>query len=333
MSSPDVATEATVAAPEMASRAASPRVHPDWSDRAEALSFWTRTKLALVRTLLVGWMSCFGLTGLYRFGAFFAFFEYLFAAKRRRRVHAVLDRLLPNEVTGAQRRQIMRRYFRRTRCDKMLYTIMDRLPREALLKRLHFPRRETLDRILSGGRGVYIAMSHFGSHHVAALIMTLLGYKVAGVRDRNEGALRRYIQQKFAESLPEFATYRMFFADAFPREIYRCFDHNFVVASAQDVDVDRVRDGRLRTRPVRLFGEERHFLSGPMQMAIRRGAPIMQGFVISRRDYHYEFVLEGPLADPGAITDPDELLAVAMQRYADGIESHVRAYPCHLMKI
>ena len=51
---------------------------------------------------------------------------------------------------------------------------------------------------------MYVCMSHIGSHHVLALIIALKGYRVAGVRDPNEGTLRRYVQRKYEETFPEF---------------------------------------------------------------------------------------------------------------------------------
>ena len=310
-----------------------PSVHPDWNERADTLPLWTRCKISVVRSILWRLAACLGLNNLYRIGWLFGTLESCLAWSRWRRVRVRVDRIFPEGLDRARRRAIIRRYFRRTRCDKMFYTILDRLSREEILRRLIFPGRAVLDQAMQRGRGCYVAMSHYGSLHVAGVIMALLGYKVAGVRDRNEGALRRYMQKLLADRLPEFAAYRMFYADTFPREIFRCFHNQFVVASALDVDVDRVQDSRLRTCPVTLLGEERHFLTGPIQLALRCGAPVIQGFVISRPYFRYEFVATGPLIDPVEHSDSPDSIAAAMQAYADGIAHHVRDYPCHLMKI
>jgi len=307
--------------------------HPDWSDRADTLSAWQRTKLAVVRGFLVGWVRLFGLNGLYRFGQFFGRCEYGVDYKRRGRVNERLAEMFPGMMSPEERRAAVLRYFQRTRCDKMIYTIFDRLPREALLNRIRFPDREAFDRLLAKQRGMYVAMSHFGPHHVAAMTMALLGYRVAGVRDRNEGALRRYIQQKFADTFPEFAAVRMFFADSFPREIFRCFKENFVVASALDVGGERVADGRLRTVPVKLFEESRDFLTGPIQMAIRCGAPVIQGFVLALPNFEYELVVHDTLLTGDARDESPEALAAVVQRYADGIAEYMRRHPCHITKI
>lgn len=307
--------------------------HPDWSDRATALSWWSRFKISFVRGFLLLWVRLFGLDGLYRFGQFFGWCEFLVAYKRRRRVNVRIAQIFPEGIPAARRRHIASRYFRRTRCDKMIYCIFDRVPAHEFARRIHFPRQTLLDSLLARGNGVYVAMSHHGPHHVAAMIMAQLGYRLAGVRDRNESALRRFIQQRFAETFPAFAAVRMFFADAFPRDIFRCYRENYVIASALDVDVDRVRDGRLRTTPVALFGEQRPFLIGPIQMALRCNAPVLQGFVVARRNFHYELVIRELLANPDGAAASTERLAATVQQYADGIAEHVRRHPCHLTKI
>jgi len=84
--------------------------------------------------------------------------------------------------------------------------------------------------------------------------------------------------------------------------------------------------------PVIIFGQHRDFLTGPVQIALRCGAPILQGFVISRRNFYFRLVIRGPLVDPAAGRDDFETVAAALQRYADNIEEHVREYPCHISK-
>ena len=171
-------------------------------------------------------------------------------------------------------------------------------------------------------------MSHTGSHHVAMLLCALLGYKVVGVRDRNEGPLRRYIQERYAATFPEYREIRLFYADSFPRDLYRCLREGYMLASA--LDVARDRGGRLRTVPVKIFGRERQFLTGTMQIALRCGSSIIQGFVISRKNFYFRLEVLPRLIDPEEASDEPAFLADVMQRYASHIEEHVLAYPCHL---
>ncbi len=293
---------------------------------------YDRLKFGLVRHFLTGWVRLFSLRGLYFLGRWFGTIEYLLNFRRRARYARELARVFPEGLDPARRRRIIRDYFCRTRCDKLFYLIFDRLPREKIMRRIRFHGRQHLDEALARGRGVYVMLSHHGSHHVAGLLMALLGYRCAGVRDRNEGALRRYIQEKYAKSFPEYAAVRVLYADSFPREIYRCFHENRVVGSA--LDVGRVRGLQLKTCPVRVFGETREFLTGTLQVALRCGATICQAFVVSRPNFYFRLIVNPPLYVPaeGAEGETPELIRDLMQRYADGIAAHVREHPDHISR-
>ena len=297
------------------------------------LGFLTRLKFMIARAFLWGWAWSFSLKGLYLFGQFFGTCEWLVNYKRRRRFRMHLERVLGQSLDAVDdpaMRWACLRHFTRTRCDKLFYLIFDKLPREKILHRLKFHGREILDEALERNKGAYICMSHVGSHHVSILLMALLGYKVAGVRDRKEGALRRYVQQKDEESFPEFRAIRMLFADAYPRDIYRCFQDGFVLGSA--LDVARDRGGHLRTTTAMLFGQPREFLIGPVQIALRCGAPILQGFVVSRKNFYFHIIIRGPLVDPDVAVDDPAVVDDVMQRYADNIGEHILQHPDHISK-
>jgi len=314
-----------MSADEAAAVAVKPR-----AEGAETIGPWLRFKYALVRAFLWGWARCFSLKGLYLFGQFFGTCEYLINHKRRRKFRQRLAAIYGDALTDSLARRATWRHFMRIRCDKLFYLIFDKLPREKILNRVRFFGKDVLDDALSRGHGVYLTLSHYGSHHVAALLMALLGYRLVGVRDRNEGPLRKYVQEKYAETFQEYRAVRMFFADSFPRELYRCLEDGYILASAPDVEHDR--GAHLRTMPVKIFGQQRDFLTGPVRIALRCGAPILQGFVISRRNFYFRLVVRGPLVDPAAGRDDFETVAAALQRYADNIEEHVREYPCHISK-
>ncbi len=308
----------------------------DQSIAAEAkkIGWWSRFKFGVVRGFLWGLARIFSLKGLYLFGRFFGTCEYLINFKRRSRYATELRRIFPEGLSTRRRNKIIREYFLRTRCDRMFYLIFDRLPREKIMRRIRFHGRAHLDEALARGNGVYVMLSHTGSHHVAGLLMALLGYRCAGVRDRNEGPLRVYIQDRYTRTFPEYAAIRVLYADSFPREIYRCFRDNQVVGSA--LDVSRVRGLTLKTCPVSIFGETREFLTGTLQVALRCEATVVQAFVVSRRNFYYRLVVNPPIHVPrpgeGAAESP-ELIASIMQQYADGIAAHVRDYPDHLSRV
>jgi lauroyl/myristoyl acyltransferase len=307
---------------------------PSVGDPAERRVGWYgQLKYGLVRWFLAGWARLFSLKGLYLLGTWFGTIEYTINFKRRARYRHELKGVFPRGITPARERQIIRRYFCRTRCDKLFYLIFDRLPREKIMHRIRFHGRQYLDEALKRQRGVYTLLSHNGSHHVAGLLMALLGYRCAGVRDRNEGALRVYIQDKYARTFPEYAGIRVLYADSFPRDIYRCFHENRVVGSA--LDVSRVRGLTLKTCPVRIFGQTREFLTGTLQVALRCRATIVQAFVVSRPNFYFRLIVNPPLYVPenGDRDDRPELIAELMQKYANGIETHVREHPDHISRV
>ncbi|NLX13235.1 MAG: hypothetical protein GXY44_06210 [Phycisphaerales bacterium] len=291
-----------------------------------------RIKFGLVRGFLWGWACCFSLTGLYLLGKWFGVCEWLLNYKRRSRFRTRLREAMGSAYDP--RDPLIRRacfdHFTRTRCDKIFYLIFDKLPREKIINRIKFHNRDLLDECLNRGRGVYVALSHYGSHHIQIVLTTLLGYKVAGVRDPNEGPLRRYMQQKYEETFPEFRKIRMFFSDTYPRDLYRCFQDGYILGTA--LDVGRPRGTHLRTAKVNFFGNEREFLTGTMQIALCCGAPILQGFVASHKNFYFHIHIVGPLADPAIESDEDAILQQVMQQYADNIADHIRQYPSNVSK-
>lgn len=295
------------------------------------IPLFVQVRIAFVRAFLMGWSRLFSMSGLYLLGRVFGTLEYLVDYKRRRRVHVKLRSLFKNEQPPSWFRHHTRRYFMRVRCDKMFYTIMDRIPRGKLMNRIKLHGRENMDNALAKGNGLYVALCHFGAHHVAGLMTALLGYKVVGIRDPRESPVRRYIQKKYRETFPEVAGMEMFMASSFPRAVYRQFKANKLVASL--LDVDRSRGETTRTMPVRFFGETRDFLVGPIQIAIRCGATTAQGFIESRKNFYYGLIVTPPLIDPANIAEEEHTVAGALQRYADGVERFVREHPDHVMNI
>lgn len=293
----------------------------------------TRLRIGFVRGFLVFYAHCFGLSGLYRLGRFFGILEYACDYRRRARVHRKLESLFGDEMSPARRRQVTRRYFMRVRCDKMFYTIMDRIPRGKLLNRIKIKNVYNVDDGLARGKGLYVALCHYGSHHVAGLMMALRGYKLAGVRDPKESHVRRYIQQRYRETFPEVAAMKFVFASSFPRVIYRHMQSNAIVASL--LDVDRNRGENTKTCTVTFFGQERQWLTGPVQMAVRCGATIIQGFVVSRKNFYYQLIATPPLAEPteAAAADEEKVVTEIVQHYAAAVEQFVREHPDHVMNI
>jgi lauroyl/myristoyl acyltransferase len=305
------------------------------SDAARAgeptrLDGWEYATFTLAHAAGSALLSILSVNGLYRFGRLFGTVEWLINHKRRRRFAAALRQVLGREASGAERRRWTRDHFMRSRCDKLFYLVFDCIPRAKAMTLLSITNPELLDQALSRGRGVYVALSHHGALHVVSLLLALRGYKTAGVRDRQEGALRRYIQRRFDRRYPEFARMRVLYADSFPREVYRCLSEGYVLGSA--MDVNRVRHPNQRTETVTVFGETRLFPSGPLRIAHRCRAPVLQAFVLPESGFRYRLEIVAMLMDPDLSRDEDETVAAAMRTYAANVERYVGDSPSLLTR-
>ena len=295
------------------------------------LSWWEYVSFTLSHTLAAGLLMVLRPRGLYAFARFFGTLEWLINHKRRRRFRRALKRVMGADFPPAERRRATREFFMRTRCDKIFYLIFDSLPRDRAQTLLTIDRQDLLDEAVARGRGVYVAMSHHGAHHVIAMLMALRGYQIAGVRDRNEGALRRYVQDRFDRRYPEFQRMRVLFSDAYPRDIYRCLKDGYLLGSA--MDVSRVRHATQKAEEIEVFGEKRPFLTGPLRVALRCKAPILQAFVLPDPNFGYRLHIVGRLLDPDQVSDESEAVAEAARTYAANVEQYVRQYPSLITRI
>ena len=301
------------------------------ADLIRSIGWYDRTKFALVRGVLTAIMRLLGLRGLYRLCCVFGACEWLVLAGGARTGKGAAAELLGNRLTEEQIGEATYRFFLRQRCDKTIYLILDKIPKAKILERIELANWHHVDDALKQGKGLYVMISHYGSNYLAGLLMALKGYQVAGVRDRKEGAIRRYVRAKYSQTFPEFRRLRLFYADGFPRGLYRSLRDNWIVATALDVGRERAKNQG--TIKISLFGQEYTFLTGTAQIAVRCGAPIIQGFVASCKDFRFRLVIEEPLWDPQ--TGPQEEQAALdqmMNRYAKNLEDLLQRYPCHISK-
>jgi lauroyl/myristoyl acyltransferase len=299
--------------------------------RERMLGWWPRLSFGCVRAVLRVTLAMFGLRGLYRICRGFGTLEYLINHKRRRRIRAMLRSVFGRELEAPRRRALVRRHFMRQRCDKTFYLIGDMLTSAQMKNCLRFENREMVDAAFARGKGIYALLSHHGAHHIIGQTMSTLGYRVGAVRDPNEGPLRTYMQSLWAKKHPDLPQPEVIYADEFVRRIYRLLRENCALGSA--LDVTRVRDPRLKSVPVQIFGETRHFLTGTLQIALRCRATIVQAFLVSCDDFVYQLEVLGPMADPDTATESPELIADIMQRYADNIAEYARRYPDQLSRV
>ena len=289
---------------------------------------WEHVSFSVAHGVVSLLLAGLGLRGLHRFGRCFGTIEWMINFKRRRRFARALAHIAGEELPAVRRRRVTRAWFMQSRCDRLFYLVFDRIDRRQAMALFTVEGRELLDDALTLGRGANVAMSHHGPHHVAALLLSLLGYKTAGVRERHESGMKRFIQKRLDERYPEFQRMRVIFEDSFAREIYRCYQEGYVVGSL--LDVRRVRRPNQKAETVRLFGREQQLLTGPLRIALRCGTPILQAFMLPEPGFRYRFIIRPLVPDPGKVEDEDATVAEAARAYASEMERCVRATP-HLL--
>lgn len=313
------------ATPVPTSHADSPEAHPH-----SEVSAWESFSLTSMRVVLGSILRVVGLGGLYRLSRWFGGLEYLINYKRRRKVAKMQSLALDADTPPRIRRKWVCESFMRTRCDKVFYLIFDLLPEKKLAECFEIVNRDVLEAALDRGKGVFAMTSHIGSGHVIGMLMSFMGYRVSGVRSPKEGHIRRYMQSKWADKYPEHPPITMLYTGHFPRPIYRLFKNNFILGSSSDVS--KIPDKKMRTIPVKLFGHELEFLLGPLLIAIRCKATVLQAFTLSSPGFKYRLEFLGPLTDPDSGDESPELLENVMQQYADNIAEYARKYPDHITK-
>jgi lauroyl/myristoyl acyltransferase len=301
------------------------------SVEGKEINLWQRVSFTVTHAVSVWMLFLLSRRGLYRFGRLFGTLEWLANYRRRRRFHRALEKVLGERPAAATRRQATREFFMHSRCNKLFYLISDCLAPDEAAGLMTIENQALLDEALARGHGVYLAMSHHGPHHVAAMLLAMKGYKVAGVRDRHEGGIRRFIQERFDRLHRESQRMRVIFADSFPREIYRCFKEGYVLGSA--MDVSRRRRENQKAEAVTVFGQERHFLTGPLRIALRCRTPVIQAFILPERDFRFRFQMVEMLIDPDEMTDEEATVREAMRTYAGHVERFVRATPSLLSRV
>jgi len=306
------------------------------------ITAWEYVSYTMLCAVFRGLVAVVGVSGLHRLASAFGTLEWLINRKRRRRFHAALRQLgvapasngskhptAPKEARATPSET--RRYFVQTRYDKILFLLLDTLPPDRARSLFRFDGKAAFDEALAQGRGLYLALSHHGPHHILAIFFSLCGYPTLAVRDRHESALRRFVRWRFDRCYPDRVRPRWFYSDAFPRELYRWLRKGHVVAST--MDVARVHQANRKTEEVTIFGEARTFVSGPLRVAIRCGSPVVQGFVTPDRRYGYRFEIVERLFDPESGETEEEAVSRAMRLYAANVERYLRETPSLISRI
>lgn len=241
---------------------------------------------------------------------------FLTARKARDRLLFNLRRALPD----LPEREIVRLGYRNFRNHSKAYMDLMRMPRtrvEELRPLLVVEGEEHLAAALALGRGVWVVSAHIGSWEIAAAIWAATVAPVSLFAEVLEPAemydwYRRTRARLGISVLP--------LSHAGLRQVLRALDANEMVVTAIDRDV-------LGTgRTFEFFGHPARIPTGPAELAVRRGTPILPVCVFRLPDDRLQAVGLPPiLAEPGA--DRETEVGRVTERLLRHLEDFIRAHP------
>lgn len=177
--------------------------------------------------------------------------------------------------------------------------------------------REHLDAAMAHGKGVIAVSPHMGSWELAiaswAASYGEIGVMVEQIQPRR---LFKHVQRRRARMgikvIPLSRTA--------VRDIMRMLNDRRLVVLAMDRDI-------LQTgRPFSFFGRVASFPTGPVELALRTGAPILPAFCIRDRNDRYLAMGEAPLFLE-ASADHEADVHAAMTKILAVFERYIRQYP------
>lgn len=225
-----------------------------------------------------------------------------------------LARALP-ETSAAERERILAAQYRelgRVACEYPRLATLARAPIGRYLAAIH--GAEHLDRARDGGRGAILMTGHFGhfelvgaalgARHPTAFVVKPLSNPYV------ESLIQRWRQDAGVDTIP---------IGLGVRRVFAALRENRWVAMLAD------QDARRRGIFVPFFGRPASTPTGPAELSLRSGAPIVMGFDVRGEDGRHVLHVMPPLPRP-ASDDPDPVRTLTA-RHVAALEDWVRKHP------
>jgi KDO2-lipid IV(A) lauroyltransferase len=255
---------------------------------------------------------------LYGFAKGIANLGYRFARKQRMIALDSLNIALGKEKSAAEIAEIARNcfIFMAKSGVEMLY-LTDR-PR--LLKaRIRLEGKEYLDQALAKGKGVILVSAHFGNFPLMLARLSLEGYRTASIMRpmRDSRVEKIFLAKRGRLNIKTIYT--------IPRK------------ACVEGSIRNLRNNGLLFIPldqnfgtggifVDFFGMKAATATGPVVLARRTGAALIPCFIVRQKDDTYKIILE-PALDLKEGSNPQETVAINIQRLTKIIEDYIRRYP------
>jgi len=184
--------------------------------------------------------------------------------------------------------------------------------KEKLKKRVEIVGLENLDNALKKDKGVVIFTAHIGNFEWGACKVALEGYEIWGT-----SVSRPYKRtNNFFESRRLSKGLKTFYINNL-LHIFRILKNNEIIAIPTDWD------SQGSARQYDFFGNKAYIPSGPVEIAMKSGAPLIPSFIRRKSKYNHFQVIEEPI-ELETEGDKKELIAINTQKMIKVLEKYIR---------
>jgi lauroyl/myristoyl acyltransferase len=194
--------------------------------------------------------------------------------------------------------------------------------KEKFKKRIRLEGLKNLDNALKLGKGAVIFTTHLGNFEWGACRIGVQGYRIWGT-----GLIRKYKRtNEFFEKRRLSKGLNTLYANRVMINIFRILKNNEIIAIPADFD----SLGTANT--YKFFGKMAHIPSGPVEIAMKSGAPLLPSFTWRIDKYNHFQVIGKPVAlinDNGNKEKRKEIIRLNMELMIAVIEKYISEHIEH----
>lgn len=251
-------------------------------------------------------------------GSFLGSLAYIMLPKYRNITLSNLRSVFAGEKSENQIREIARDVFRNLGQTAAECFSLRKLSREDILRLVEEKNLSLIGEALSQGKGVIVLSSHLGNWEMAPIYGLAAGFDVTVIARE----IYYHYYNKLLVSLRSSKGVKTLYRDdkRILRKSLEVLSSNKVLGIVPDQDVDSV-DGVF----VDFFGKETYTPTGPVNIAMLSGAPIIPVFTLREKNRLRLFVEEPIYVEKSGDREKDVIKYT--QKWSDVVERYIRKYP------
>jgi KDO2-lipid IV(A) lauroyltransferase len=183
-------------------------------------------------------------------------------------------------------------------------------------KRIEITGVENLSNALKKNKGAVIFTAHLGNFEWGACRLAVEGFKVWGT-----GLTRKSVKTMlFFEKRRLLKGLKTLYVNKMMLNIFRILKNNEVIAIP--ADFDPLGTAKLH----KFFGHDAFIPSGPVEIAMKSGAPLLPSFIWRKDKYNHVQVVEEPvdlIAETSDTPDRHEIINLNMQKMVSVMEKYI----------